>query len=369
MEKIFWGNNKSVERLNLQKFQEFIDLSSSEQMSFLQRDDGFPKHIISSAQFNKEFLEYIFKLSKSLKSLHRGNINYINSLCSGFSVLNYFQQPSSRTFLSFSTAQSLLGISKEEVRSLETSSFVKGESDFDSLRTISSYFDSIVCRHPSDHFHLFAAWVMGNSEREIPIINAGCGTKEHPTQALLDFYTIKESFQGSLDGLRIGFVGDCLRGRTVHSLAKLMANYQNIDFVFISPEKLQIDEGTSGYIKKQSPSSTVTLCSDGIDSHIKDLDVIYMTRIQKERLPDEDEYAKVAGAYKLHANHLSDVKAGMIIMHPLPRVDEIHPSVDATRHARYFEQAFNGVVARMALLCKLLGVKVPADVMKAGGAL
>ena len=102
---------------------------------------------------------------------------------------------------------------------------------------------------------------------------------------------------------------------------------------------------------------------------MNDADVVYMTRIQKERFSDEDEYAKVAGAYKLHANHLSDVKAGMIIMHPLPRVDEIHPSVDATRHARYFEQAFNGVVARMALLCKLLGVKVPSDVKKAGGAL
>ena len=354
MEKIFWGNNKSVEVLNLQKFQKFIDLPFSKKLNHLQREDGFPKHIVSSSQFNREFLEYIFKLSKSLKFLHRGNISYINSLCSGFSVLNYFQQPSSRTFLSFSMAESILGISKEEVRSLETSSFVKGESDIDALRTISSYFDSIVCRHPSDYFHLFAAWVMSNSEREIPIINAGCGAKEHPTQSLLDYFTIKESFQGSLDEITIGFVGDCLRGRTVHSLARLLSNYKNINFVFIAPESLQIDQGTINFIKERSPSSKITLCSKGLESHLKILDVVYMTRIQDE-WGGNGEYPE---AFRFKYSDLDNLRDDAILMHPMPKREEIDPRIDFLKgdnRIMYWRQQRNGMWVRAALFAYLFG--------------
>jgi aspartate carbamoyltransferase catalytic subunit len=168
-----------------------------------------------------------------------------------------------------------------------------------------------------------------------------------------------------LDGLKVILAGDLRFGRTVHSLSHALTRF-GCELIFASPDILKMPPEIVSDLKAHGGDITET---EDLYSMMEDADVVYMTRIQKERFSDEDEYAKVAGAYKLHANDLSDVKAGMIIMHPLPRVDEIHPSVDTTRHARYFEQAFNGVVARMALLCKLLGVEVPADVQKAGGAL
>ena len=180
---------------------------------------------------------------------------------------------------------------------------------------------------------------------------------------MLDLFTIRQA-HGRLDGLKVVLAGDLRYGRTVHSLSHALTRF-DCELVFASPDLLRMPRDIVSDLEAHGAKITET---EDLYSTMKDADVIYMTRIQKERFSDEDEYAKVAGAYKLHANDLSDVKANMIIMHPLPRVDEIHPSVDATRHARYFEQAFNGVVARMALLCKLLGVSVPKNVEKEGSA-
>ena len=179
----------------------------------------------------------------------------------------------------------------------------------------------------------------------------------HPTQTMLDLFTIQQS-HGTLEGLTVILAGDLRYGRTVHSLSHALVRF-GCRLIFASPELLRMPTEIVEDLREHGADVTET---EDLLGNINQADVIYMTRIQKERFADEDEYAKVAGAYKLHARDLGNVKSEMIIMHPLPRVDEIHPSVDATRHARYFEQAFNGVVARMSLLCRLLDIEVPATI-------
>jgi aspartate carbamoyltransferase catalytic subunit len=354
LDNIFWGASEKSKLFVKNEFNEFLKKGNAHTKKICVKTNGFPKHIISSTHFSKEFLEHIYYLAKSLKNFHRGNPTYISNLCSEFSVLNYFQQASSRTFLSFSTAQSLLGIKKEEVRSIETSSFSKGESDIDSLRTISSYFDAIVCRHPSSYYHLFSAWVMSCSEREIPIVNAGCGTKEHPTQSLLDFFTIKESFAGELDGLTIGFVGDCLRGRTVHSLAKLLALFDDITLVFISPSELSIDEDTLNYIREISPGTKIIIKNDGIEKNLSSLDVVYMTRIQNE-WGNKGSYPE---DFRFKKNYLNKLSADSILMHPMPKKEEMDPALDFIKGDKrlvYWRQQRNGMWVRAALFSYLFG--------------
>ena len=185
-------------------------------------------------------------------------------------------------------------------------------------------------------------------------MNGGDGAGHHPTQTLLDLFTIRQA-HGQLDGLTVALVGDLRYGRTVHSLSHALARF-NCDLIFISPAQLAMPEEIVSDLSASGAKITVT---EDLYGAIPDADVIYMTRIQKERFPDEDEYTKVAGIYKLAAANLSGAKGEMIVMHPLPRVNEISPDVDQTRHARYFEQAFNGVVARMALICRLLDVAIP----------
>jgi aspartate carbamoyltransferase catalytic subunit len=260
--------------------------------------------------------------------------------------------------MSFETAMKRLGGDVVNLGDVKTSSVVKGETLFDTIQMVDGYTDIIAMRHPRQG----AAQYAQDSAR-VPILNGGDGAGHHPTQTMLDLFTIRQA-HGRLDGLKVVLAGDLRYGRTVHSLSHALTRF-DCELVFASPDLLRMPRDIVSDLEAHGAKITET---EDLYSMMKDADVIYMTRIQKERFSDEDEYAKVAGAYKLHANDLNDVKANMIIMHPLPRVDEIHPSVDATRHARYFEQAFNGVVARMALLCKLLGVSVPKNVEKEGSA-
>ncbi len=272
---------------------------------------------------------------------------------------NLFFEPSTRTRMSFETAMKRLGGDVVNLGDVKTSSVVKGETLFDTIQMVDGYTDIIAMRHPRQG----AAQYAQDSAR-VPILNGGDGAGHHPTQTMLDLFTIRQA-HGKLDGLKVVLAGDLRYGRTVHSLSHALTRF-DCELVFASPELLRMPRDIVADLSAHGAKITET---EDLYSMMNDADVIYMTRIQKERFSDEDEYAKVAGAYKLHSNDLNDVKADMIIMHPLPRVDEIHPSVDATRHARYFEQAFNGVVARMALLCKLLGVSVPKNVEKEGSAL
>ena len=270
---------------------------------------------------------------------------------------NLFFEPSTRTRMSFETAMKRLGGDVVNLGDVKSSSVVKGETLFDMIQMGDGYTDIIAMRHPRQGAAQYAC-----DSAKVPILNGGDGAGHHPTQTMLDLFTIRRA-HGKLEGLNVVLAGDLRYGRTVHSLSHALTRL-GCNVTFASPESLRMPEEIVSDLKDNGAEVVET---DDLLGQINTADVIYMTRIQKERFPDEDEYAKVAGAYKLHAKDLDVAKPDMIIMHPLPRVDEIHPSVDSTRHACYFEQAFNGVVARMALMCRLLGVEVPADVEKAGG--
>ena len=265
---------------------------------------------------------------------------------------NLFFEPSTRTRMSFETAMKRLGGDVVNLGDVKTSSVVKGGTLFDTIQMVDGYTDIIAMRHPRQGAARYA-----QDAARVPILNGGDGAGHHPTQTMLDLFTILQS-HGTLEGLSVVLAGDLRYGRTVHSLSHALVRF-GCKLILASPELLRMPAEIIEDLREHGADVIET---EDLLGNINDADVVYMTRIQKERFADEDEYTKVAGAYKLHARDVANVKAEMIIMHPLPRVDEIHPSVDSTRHARYFEQAFNGVVARMALLCRLLNIEVPAEI-------
>lgn len=297
------------------------------------------KHIISAKQFDKSFINEIFSLADKLKK-STGSQNFLN----GKIMATVFYEPSTRTRLSFESSMLKLGgqvISTENAS--EFSSAAKGETLEDTIRILNSYADVIVLRH----FNKGASQI-ASQYSEVPIINAGDGNGEHPTQALLDLYTIFSKFQKR--NLTISMVGDLLNGRTIHSLSYLLSLYPEIKLIFISPSQLAIPQN----LKDQLKQAKVTfLETEDFQSPIGLSDVIYMTRIQKERFKSKDEYQKYFGKYILDKTAVSKMMGDAIIMHPLPRVNEISPEVDNDKRAMYFEQAQNGVYIRSALLLHL----------------
>ena len=299
---------------------------------------------------NKEILQ-VLDNARSLLPVAKGDV-YL-PLLQGKVLGNLFFENSTRTRMSFETAMKRLG---GEVLNLSSigSSVAKGETLYDTMQMVDGYADIAVIRHPNQGAAQYSADAV-----EIPILNGGDGAGNHPTQTMLDLFTIREA-HGSLEGLNVMMVGDLRYGRTTHSLSHALVRF-GAKITLVSPESLRMpDEIVSDLISHGGEINETEEMSLSIDS----ADVIYMTRIQKERFPDEDEYIKVAGIYKLTEDDLSGAKAGMIVMHPLPRVNELDASVDSTKHARYFQQAFNGVPTRMALLCRSLGVKIPKKVNK-----
>ena len=250
-----------------------------------------------------------------------------------------FYEPSTRTRLSFDAAIKRLGGSSIEMGSVEGSSVAKGESLADTVRVVSGYADAIVLRHPSQ-----GAAKMASEFVEVPVINAGDGAGHHPTQTLLDLYTIRKHV--GLDDLTIGIMGDLKYGRTVHSLAIALTHF-DVNQHFISPESLAIPPGVRYDVEETGTSIAE---HRELQDILPELDLLYVTRIQRERFPDESEYRSIAGAYGIDLEALSAADPNLRIMHPLPRVDEIDPAVDDTEHALYFEQAHNGIPVRMALL-------------------
>ena len=297
---------------------------------------------------NKE-IENLLDNAERLLPVAKGDVHL--PLLEGKVLANMFFENSTRTRMSFESAMKRLGGSVLNFSSAG-SSVAKGETLYDTMQMIDGYADVAAIRHPRQGAAQYTADAI-----DIPVLNAGDGAGNHPTQTLLDLFTIREA-HGTLEGLNVVLVGDLRYGRTVHSLSHALIRF-GATLTLVSPDSLRmpaeiVSDLTAGGAK-------VTETTD-LAGTIDEADVIYMTRIQKERFPDEDEYSKVAGIYMLTASDLAGAKGGMIIMHPLPRVNEIHPSVDSTRHARYFQQAFNGVVARMALLCDCLSVKIPKKV-------
>ena len=264
-------------------------------------------------------------------------------LLKGRLLANLFYEPSTRTRFSFETAMKRLGGEVLNLSSTEASSVAKGENLADTIRTVAGYSDAIVLRHPQEGASRMAA-----SFSSVPIINAGDGAGQHPTQTLLDLYTIKRA--GVLDELRIALIGDLKYGRTVHSLAYALALYRASLF-FVSPEALRMPEEIKEDIREAG--AEVFEATD-VKEVIKEVNVLYVTRIQKERFPDPAEYRNVAGTYRITTALIKE-NEDVIIMHPLPKVDEIDAAVDETKNARYFLQAFYGVPVRMAILSILLG--------------
>jgi len=255
-----------------------------------------------------------------------------------------FFEPSTRTKMSFETAMKRLGGDVVDMGSVESSSVKKGESLADTVRVIEGYADGLVLRHPRQ-----GAAKMTGEYVDVPLLNAGDGAGHHPTQTLLDLYTIREN--AGLDDLTIGIMGDLKYGRTVHSLAHALTNFDAHQH-FISPESLQIPRSVRYDLHESG--ATVREHTD-LTEILPELDVLYVTRIQRERFPDENEYHAIAGEYRIDAETLDAADDDLTVMHPLPRVDEIAADIDQTDHAKYFEQAHNGVPVRMALLDLLLG--------------
>jgi aspartate carbamoyltransferase catalytic subunit len=254
-----------------------------------------------------------------------------------------FFEPSTRTKMSFEAAAKRLGGETIDMGSVESSSVKKGESLADTMRVVEGYADAIVLRHPSE-----GAATMASEFVDVPVINAGDGAGHHPSQTLLDLFTVREA--AGLDDITVGIMGDLKYGRTVHSLSTALTNFDARQH-FISPESLRLPRSVRYDLHEAG--AQVREHTD-LEAILPELDVLYVTRIQRERFPDENEYRQVAGQYQIDAETLADAKPDLSVMHPLPRVDEIAPGVDETTHANYFEQAHNGVPVRMALLDALL---------------
>jgi aspartate carbamoyltransferase catalytic subunit len=305
--------------------------------------------LITMDDLSNEEIIQILDDANILLPVARGEI-YL-PLLEGKVLGNLFFENSTRTRMSFETAMKRLG---GEVLNLSSigSSVAKGETLYDTMQMVDGYSDIAVIRHPNQGAAQYSADAV-----DIPILNAGDGAGNHPTQTMLDLFTIHES-HGSLEGLNVMMVGDLRYGRTTHSLSHALVRF-GAKLTLVSPKSLKMPSEIVSDLKNHGGDINET---EDMASSIDSADVIYMTRIQKERFPDEEEYTKVAGIYKLNANDIEGAKPDMIVMHPLPRVNELHASVDSTKHAKYFQQAFNGVPTRMALLCRGLGVKVPSKV-------
>ena len=307
---------------------------------------AFPlQHVIESQQFDRELLEVVFRTADRMKTDLDGERRLAKAL-EGRIMASLFYEPSTRTRFSFESAMLRLGgsvITTENAR--EFSSAAKGESLSDSTRIMNGYADVIVMRHSEAGSAARAAEIS-----TIPVINAGDGAGQHPTQALLDMYTIMDAFPGK-NSLRIAMVGDLRYGRTVRSLSYLLTRYENVQIIFVSPPVCKMEADIKAYLEKnQVPWREET----DLATVVPEVDCIYMTRIQKERFHDPDDYREAAGKYILTPDRVQRMRPDAIIMHPLPRVDEIPKEVDADPRARYFQQARNGLYIRMALLYLLL---------------
>jgi len=347
---IYWGESAPVAKYDQHKFAEFAALSPRELEQECRDQHGRLKHIIRAEHFDLDFLRTICETADAARSVAKMEDKFMKSLLTAKSVLNYFKQPSSRTFLSFSMAEAHLGMRREEVRDLKTSSEVKGESEKDSLRTASSYFDAIVCRHPSDIYDLFAVWVMKSSNRELPFVNAGSGKSEHPTQAALDYYTDWRWFNGDLDNKVFAYVGDCKRGRTIHSGAKLMALHKDTTIYFVAPEELQIDPETERYLQERD--AKVIKETNGLASVVPLAHKIYMTRIQDEH----GGKAEYDPNFIFRKEFLATMRPDAILEHPMPKREEIDPAIDYIKddpRIKHWEEQRNGMWGRVALLAYL----------------
>lgn len=305
------------------------------------------KHLLSPLDLSGEELDRLLTLASDIAA----NPGRYSECCKGRKLATLFYEPSTRTRLSFEAAMLNLGGSVLGFSSADSSSASKGESVADTIRVISCYADICAMRHPKE-----GAPLVASLNSSIPVINAGDGGHQHPTQTLTDLMTIKE-LKGGFDGLTIGLCGDLKFGRTVHSLIESLVRYKNIRFVLISPNELRVP----GYIRDDVlKAGGHKFCEvEKLEDAIPDLDILYMTRVQRERFFNEEEYMRMKGFYILDNAKMELAKKDMIVLHPLPRVNEISVEVDKDPRAAYFKQVQFGVYVRMALILTLLEVELP----------
>ena len=311
--------------------------------------ERFPhKHILDAEQFSRKDLDYFLKTTSDLERLVAAGRQY--GLLERKILASLFFESSTRTRLSFETAMHRLGGQVVTTVGFQFSSISKGETLYDTMKMIEAYADVAVIRHPVEGSSRIAAAAVN-----IPVINAGDGVGQHPTQALLDLYTIFKE-KGGVDGLRIGFVGDLKFGRTIHSLIRLLLNYK-VEMVLISPADLALPQS---YVKTLQAQGATYEATEDIKA-LWDCDVAYITRIQEERFADREEFERLKNSYSINRAFLQASRRETVIMHPLPRVNELSSDVDDMPNAAYFRQAGYGVIVRMALLCLCLGQPLPDE--------
>ena len=300
------------------------------------------KDIISMNDMSKEEILEILEIAEKIeKTSEEEKLNFLK----GKIIATLFFEPSTRTKMSFESAAFRLGAQVLQLPPLELSSVKKGESFSDTIKMVESYSDVIVVRHPND-----GAARLASTTSQKPVLNAGDGSNQHPSQTLLDLYTIKDE-KGTLNNLSIAFVGDLKYGRTVHSLVKALTHFNPVIY-FVAPKILQMPSYLIDDLDKNNIKYEIL---EDFRDCLDKIDVFYMTRIQKERFPDIEDYEKVKGVYVINKkNILGKCKEDMIILHPLPRVDEISTDLDETKHALYFKQAKNGIPIRQAMMMKVL---------------
>ncbi len=304
------------------------------------------RHLMSPLDFTTEELEQLMDLADDIQ----GNPQKYSQCCKGKKLATCFYEPSTRTRLSFEAAMLNLGGSVLGFSSADSSSAAKGESVSDTIRVISCYADICAMRHPKE-----GAPLVASLHSSIPVINAGDGGHQHPTQTLTDLYTIR-SLKGEIGNMTIGLCGDLKFGRTVHSLINALVRYPNIKFVLISPEELRVPEYIREDVLEKNGIDYVEI--EKLEDAMPELDILYMTRVQRERFFNEEDYLRMKDFYILTNEKMLLAKDDMMVLHPLPRVNEISVEVDDDPRAAYFKQAQNGVYIRMALMLTLLEVEV-----------
>lgn len=299
------------------------------------------KSLISIRDFTKEEILHVLATAKEFEQ------NKEQKFLEGKVIASLFFEPSTRTRLSFETAINRLGAKVIGFSDATNTSQSKGETLKDTIKMVSNYVDMIVMRHPLEGSSRYASEVA-----DVPVVNAGDGANQHPSQTLLDLYSILQT-QGTLEGLTINMVGDLKYGRTTHSLIQAMSHF-NPKFIFTSPDELKMPKEYKGFLDRRNIEYIET---DSLDAHLNECDILYMTRVQQERFTDPMEYERVKDVYTLNASMLGSVRDNMKILHPLPRVTEIDQDVDDTPYAYYFKQAENGLYVRMAIISYLLGYR------------
>lgn len=312
------------------------------------------RHLLDPRQFDRDFLDEICELTTDIRTLAktRAGLVALQGLLAHKRAMLYFTQPSTRTFLSFNNACHILGVRTSEIRDSATSSEVKGESLDDSIRTFSSYVDVIIMRNWEMGLARRAAEMLDATPRPVPVINAGSGKDLHPTQALLDIYTLERSLAGigGVDGKVIGMMGDLARGRTVRSLCYLMKNYRDMRLVFIAPRAFEMEPDIKQHLNDHNIAYYET--SD-LNEVLGDLDAIYVTRMQSEHDIHGESNLIDLSKFSVGPRELNQIKPTGVIMHPLPRGDELHRDVDADPRAKYWRQERNGMWIRAAVLVKV----------------